>query len=71
MSELDNDLHSLRVFAVRKVARRLGITTSEELVSRSLQSGLPLDGALRRAAEERSFLERVLDTLGVNRWFRT
>ena len=68
MSEVDDDLHSMRVMAVREVARRLRITTSQELVSRLLQSGLSLDAALRRAVEERTFLDRILDTLGMNRW---
>jgi hypothetical protein len=68
MSEVDDDLHSMRVMAVRTVARRLRITTSHELVSRLLQSGLSLDAALHRAVEERTFLDRFLDSLGMNRW---
>jgi hypothetical protein len=63
MTELNEELHFTRVLAVRFVAQRLGIITSEKSVSELLYSGLSLDATLHRLMNEQNVFARLLGRL--------
>lgn len=63
--ELNDELDSLRVLAVRVVGRRLGIITSSERISELLRSGASLEAALRALIDEHGFFSRLFGKLWV------
>jgi hypothetical protein len=69
MTDLNDELHYVRVLAIRVVARRFGMNASDTSIGDLLHSGLSLDAALRRLMDERSIFSRFLARLRMNRWF--
>jgi hypothetical protein len=62
VTELEIELHQVRVLAVATVARRRGIMSSERRINQLLHSGLSLDATLRRL-DEQGFLSKLLGKL--------
>jgi hypothetical protein len=63
--ELNDDLDSLRILALRVVARRLGIITSNARITELVRSGLPLRATLRALIDEQGVLARLFGKLWV------
>lgn len=68
MTELEMELHQVRVLAVAIVARRRGIASSEKRISQFLQSGLSLDATLGRLFDEQGFFSKLLGRLWTGHW---
>jgi hypothetical protein len=68
MTELDVELHNLRVLGISLAARRQGLRPSEKRVSDLLQSGVSLEAALQCLLRDQGFFTRWIGKL--RRWLR-